>query len=152
MRSSGLYPVNHSNQPRNRWRPLALLPSTLTVKDRYSSFPFLTTCPTKWICLATKVSTRPKWITGIHTGLLAITDQTALVWQCTPLILAHVSCVLSDQEEIWSMLNRKRKSQGWSTDISAAWYNQISDYNRSYYCLRLIVNMLQYQQPTTSHT
>ena len=58
MRSSGLYPVDRSNQPRNvnRWRPLALLPSTLPVKDRYSSFPFPTTCTTKRICLVTIVS------------------------------------------------------------------------------------------------
>ena len=57
MRSSGLYPVDRSNQPRNvnRWRPLALLPSTLPVNVRYSSFPFLTTWPTKRICLVTIV-------------------------------------------------------------------------------------------------
>ena len=37
-------------------RPLALLPSTLPVNVRYSSFPFLTTCPTKRICLVTIVN------------------------------------------------------------------------------------------------
>ena len=58
MRSSGLYPVDRSNQPRNanRWRPLALLPSTLPVNVRYSSFPFLTPCPTKRIHLVTIVN------------------------------------------------------------------------------------------------
>jgi len=47
-------PVNRSNQPRNvkRWRPRALLPSIFPVSIKYSSFPFLITCPTKRSCLA----------------------------------------------------------------------------------------------------
>ena len=51
MRSSGFIPVDRSNQPRNIKRT-ALLSSIFPVSIKYSSFPFLITCPTKRSCLA----------------------------------------------------------------------------------------------------
>jgi len=53
IRFSGFMPVDCSNQPRNvkRWRRRTLLSSIFAVSIKYSSFPFLITCPTKRICL-----------------------------------------------------------------------------------------------------